>query len=541
MNRLKISTRLGVLLGVLALLLVIIGSIGLYGIGKGDESLRNVYADHTIPITQISEIQYLQLRSLLAVVTAQRIATNDQTEKSAKEVKANTDAALALWTQYRATTMTAEEAAQAQSYEGLQKQYIEEGLQPTVKALQDNDLHGAGLLMDEKVTPKFESMRAQSAALMKTLLEGTAQAYEHSVARVAVIRTVSIASIVIGLLFASVFGLNLVRGIARPLNHAVVVANAVAAGQLDQSIPDEGGKDEISDLMRSLAAMQQSLVQVVSTVRGNAEGVAGACNEIAHGNHDLSARTERQASTLEETSASMEELSDAVRHNSDAARQANQLAQSASSVALRGGDVVGQVVETMRAINSSSSRIADIIGVIDGIAFQTNILALNAAVEAARAGEQGRGFAVVASEVRSLAGRSAEAAKEIKTLINASVETVERGTHLVDQAGSTMAEVVDSIRKVTAIMGNISAASTEQSEGVGQIGHAIGQMDQVTQQNAALVEQMAAAASSLTDQARDLVDAVAVFRLSAADAAHGGHNSVQTPSLGLSTQRKMLR
>jgi methyl-accepting chemotaxis protein-1 (serine sensor receptor) len=541
MNRLKISTRLGVLLGVLSVLLVIIGAIGLYGIGKGDESLRNVYADHTIPITQISEVQYLQLRSLLAVVMAQRIATNDQTDKASKEVKGNTDEALRLWTQYRASNMTAEELSQAQAYETLQKQYIDEGLQPAIKSLQDNDLHGAGLLMDEKVTPKFEAMRAQSAALMKTLVEGTAQAYESSVARVAVIRTLSIASIVVGLLFAGIFGLSLVRGISRPLNHAVMVANAVAAGHLDQRIPDEGGQDEISELLRALAAMQQSLVQVVSTVRGNAEGVSNACNEIAHGNHDLSARTERQASTLEETSASMEELSDAVRNNSDAARQANQLAQSASSVAMRGGDEVGQVVETMRAINTSSGRIADIIGVIDGIAFQTNILALNAAVEAARAGEQGRGFAVVASEVRSLAGRSAEAAKEIKTLINASVETVERGTNLVDQAGTTMAEVVESIRKVTEIMGSISAASTEQSEGVGQIGHAIGQMDQVTQQNAALVEQMAAAASSLSDQARDLVEAVAVFRLSAADTSTSQHISVQTPSLELSTQRKMLR
>ena len=541
MNRLKISTRLGVLLGVLSVLLVIIGAIGLYGIGKGDESLRNVYADHTIPITQISEVQYLQLRSLLAVVMAQRIATTDQTEKAAKEVKGNSDEALRLWTQYRASNMTAEELSQAQAYETLQKQYIDEGLQPAIKSLQDNDLHGAGLLMDEKVTPKFEAMRAQSAALMKTLVEGTAQAYEGSVARVAVIRMLSIASIVVGLLFASIFGLSLVRGISRPLNHAVMVANAVASGHLDQSIPDEGGQDEISELLRALAAMQQSLVQVVSTVRGNAEGVASACNEIAHGNHDLSARTERQASTLEETSASMDELSDAVRHNSDAARQANQLAQSASTVAVRGGDEVGQVVETMRAINTSSNRIADIIGVIDGIAFQTNILALNAAVEAARAGEQGRGFAVVASEVRLLAGRSAEAAKEIKSLINASVETVERGSSLVDQAGATMAEVVDSIRKVTEIMGNISAASSEQSEGVAQIGQAVGQMDQVTQQNAALVEQMAAAASSLSDQARDLVGAVAVFHLHPRDLSGNTPNIVQTPSLGLSTPRKMLR
>jgi methyl-accepting chemotaxis protein len=239
----------------------------------------------------------------------------------------------------------------------------------------------------------------------------------------------------------------------------------------------------------------------------------------------LSARTEHQASALEETAASMEELSAAVHQNADGAREANQLALQASAVASRGGHVVGQVVETMKGINDSSRRIADIISVIDGIAFQTNILALNAAVEAARAGEQGRGFAVVASEVRLLAGRSADAAKEIKTLINVSVERVEQGSSLVDQAGATMTDVVTSIRRVTDIMGSISAASAEQSSGVAQIGEAITQMDQVTQQNAALVEEMAAAASSLQSQAEDLVQSVSVFTLDAAQPLQLHHAS----------------
>jgi len=230
---------------------------------------------------------------------------------------------------------------------------------------------------------------------------------------------------------------------------------------------------------------------------------------------DLSARTESQASSLEETAASMEELGAQVNQNADNARQANQMAQNASSVASQGGEVVGQVVETMKGINESSRKIADIISVIDGIAFQTNILALNAAVEAARAGEQGRGFAVVASEVRSLAGRSAEAAREIKALIDASVGRVEHGSILVDKAGTTMAEVVQSIRRVTDIVGEISSASSEQAAGVAQVGEAVAQMDQVTQQNAALVEQMAASASSLKSQASDMVDAVAVFKLNA--------------------------
>jgi methyl-accepting chemotaxis protein len=306
------------------------------------------------------------------------------------------------------------------------------------------------------------------------------------------------------------------RSVVNPLDNAVRVSQAVASGDLTMAKPIEG-KDEIALLLNALHTMQTSLSRVVSNVRNNAHSVASASTEIAQGNNDLSARTEQQASALEETSASMEELNSTVQANADNARQANQLAVSASSVAVQGGDVVAEVVATMKGINDSSKKIADIIGVIDGIAFQTNILALNAAVEAARAGDQGRGFAVVASEVRGLAQRSAEAAKEIKGLIHASVERVEQGTMLVDKAGATMTEVVASIRRVTDIVGEISAASTEQSLGVAQVGEAITQMDQATQQNAALVEQSAAAADSLNVQAQQLVDAVAVFRLSQGD------------------------
>ena len=296
------------------------------------------------------------------------------------------------------------------------------------------------------------------------------------------------------------------------IRQAVAVTEAVAEGDLTQHIEVQG-HDEVAQLLRSLRSMQTHLSNVVSVVRQGSESVSTASAEIAQGNHDLSARTESQASALEETAASMEELSSTVKQNADNARQADQLAQSASSVAVQGGEVVSQVVHTMKGISDSSKKIADIINVIDGIAFQTNILALNAAVEAARAGEQGRGFAVVASEVRSLAGRSADAAKEIKALITESVNRVDQGTGLVDQAGNTMNEVVSSIRRVTDIMGEISAASSEQSSGVSQVGDAVTQMDQATQQNAALVEQMAAAASSLRSQAQDLVTAVAVFKL----------------------------
>jgi methyl-accepting chemotaxis protein-1 (serine sensor receptor) len=307
-------------------------------------------------------------------------------------------------------------------------------------------------------------------------------------------------------------GFLFIRATIRPIDHAVQVASAVAAGDL--TVPVEvRGNDEISQLMAALRGMQKRLAEVVGSVRQNAESVATASAQIAQGNLDLSTRTEEQASALEETAASMEQLASTVRQNADNARQANQMAAGASGVAQRGGSVVGEVVATMKGITESSQRIAEIIGVIDGIAFQTNILALNAAVEAARAGEQGRGFAVVAAEVRSLAQRSAEAAKEIKSLITVSVERVEQGSTLVDQAGTTMNEIVAAIQRVTDIMGEISAASGEQSAGVAQVGEAITQMDQATQQNAALVEESAAAAESLKVQAAQLVGAVSVFRL----------------------------
>jgi len=308
------------------------------------------------------------------------------------------------------------------------------------------------------------------------------------------------------------FSWYVARVLQRRVQASMTVAQRVRDGDLSMPVRDDA-HDEFTPLLAALDSMQTSLSRVVKDVRGGAESVATASAQIAQGNQDLSARTESQASALEETAASMEELSSTVKQNADNARQANQLAQNASTVAVQGGEVVAQVVDTMKGINDSSKKIADIINVIDGIAFQTNILALNAAVEAARAGEQGRGFAVVAGEVRNLASRSAEAAKEIKQLITDSVGRVEQGTALVDRAGATMNEVVSSIRRVTDIMGEISAASAEQSAGVAQVGEAVTQMDQATQQNAALVEEMAAAASSLNNQAQDLVQAVAVFKL----------------------------
>ena len=317
----------------------------------------------------------------------------------------------------------------------------------------------------------------------------------------------------------ALFSWHIASVLRRRVADSKEVAERVRDGDLTVAVHDRG-RDEFSPLLEALGAMQGALISVVGTVRQNADSVATASVQIAQGNQDLSGRTEEQASALQQTAASMEQLGSTVRQNAQNARHGNQLAIDASSVANLGGEVMRDVVETMKGINESSRKIADIISVIDGIAFQTNILALNAAVEAARAGEQGRGFAVVASEVRNLAQRSAGAAKEIKILIDTSVTQVEHGSSLVDRAGSTMGEVVSAIQKVTAIMSQISLASDEQSSGVGQVGEAVTQMDQATQQNAALVEESAAAADSLKQQAAQLVQAVAVFKLNGGRATH---------------------
>ena len=374
----------------------------------------------------------------------------------------------------------------------------------------------------------LQSVIDDIAKLLEINVKGADDSFKASQASYAQTRTLIISVLAGVALLASILGVWVTRLITLPLAQAIGAAENIASGDLTVSLRAQG-KDETAQLLQALDGMRSNLAKVVANVRQGSEGVATASAEIAQGNNDLSARTEQQASALEETAASMEELGSTVKQNADNSRQANQLANNASTVAVQGGEVVGQVVETMKGINASSRRISDIISVIDGIAFQTNILALNAAVEAARAGEQGRGFAVVASEVRSLAGRSAEAAKEIKTLINASVERVEQGSALVDRAGATMTEVVNSIRRVTDIMGEISTASVEQSSGVLQIGEAVMQMDQATQQNAALVEEMAAAASSLKGQAQELVQVVATFKLNPEDRISIGQTRAPAP------------
>jgi methyl-accepting chemotaxis protein len=374
-------------------------------------------------------------------------------------------------------------------------------------------------LTNQALLPLNAELGHATADLLQLQVEVAGVAYAEAEALYARLQWVAALSISAGLLFALVFGTWLVRSLRRQLGaepgQAAAVAQAVAEGDLGVHIQVRPGDD--SSLMAALQTMRDSLRQTVSGVRQRADNVATASSEIAQGNLDLSQRTEEQASALQQTAASMEQLNSTVGHNADNARQASVLAEGATAVATRGGEVVSRVVETMRGIEGSSRRIGDIIGTIDGIAFQTNILALNAAVEAARAGEQGRGFAVVAGEVRILAQRTAEAAREVKQLITDSAARVQAGTALVDEAGNTMSDVVTQVRRVTDLVAEISAASQEQSRGVAQIGEAVSQMDQVTQQNAALVEEGSAAAESLKDQANQLLLAVAAFDLGDSD------------------------
>lgn len=363
----------------------------------------------------------------------------------------------------------------------------------------------------EKWMASLAELAQQQQAAMKLAYEESQSNYHSAMAGMSLI-----GSLILGLgMFAAWI---ITRTITIPIQNASIAADHIASGDLRYKI-EVGRSDEIGALLASLQQMQENLLDTVLKIKRGTESIAIASREIAAGNVDLSNRTESQASSLEETASSMEELTSTVKQNADNARQANQLVMSTSGVAVKGGTVVGQVVVTMGEIKDSSRKIVDIIGVIDGIAFQTNILALNAAVEAARAGEQGRGFAVVASEVRNLAQRSASAAKEIKTLISDSVEKVDQGSKLVDEAGKTMNEIVTSVQHVADIMSEITAASQEQSSGIEQVNSAIAQMDEMTQQNAALVEQAAAAAESMEEQALELAETVDIFKIASQSAS----------------------
>jgi methyl-accepting chemotaxis protein len=382
----------------------------------------------------------------------------------------------------------------------------------------EGEVQDAATMLKKEAGPLTQESLVALDAIVAHEAELVAQASAAARQEYARAKTLMMTLGLLAVVLGAVVAWFISRSITRPINAAVLVAETVASGDLSSRI-EATSTDETGRLLAALKKMNDNLLDVVSRVRSGTDTISTASNEIAAGNLDLSSRTEEQASSLEETASSMEELTGTVKQNADNARQANQLAASASEVARKGGAIVEQVVETMGTINSSSRKIVDIIGVIDGIAFQTNILALNAAVEAARAGEQGRGFAVVATEVRNLAQRSASAAKEIKGLIGASVANVDTGSKLVNDAGQTMGDIVDSIQRVTDIMGEITSASLEQTVGIEQINMAIAQMDEVTQQNAALVEEAAAASQSMQEQASALASVVGFFKTGASQAA----------------------
>lgn len=514
----KIGARLSGAFVTLVLMLLVVAFSGWSGTERMFAVTVDLYDDSVIPMRAISEAQYLSSRNRILVMDMILNPEPANIAKRSAEMGKNSERIDAALKSFLATDLSPEEKVLVAEIGPALKAYRQDGLNPAREALQAGKTDEAIVIYKTKISvlaPKFFDPMANLMDLQVEMSkEDIANARKANSNATTAIASVAL----VALLVAGALAVLITRSIVGPIGKAVEFSEAIAAGDLTARLKHES-RDELGALIKSMESMQADLVKVVSNVRQGSEGVATASSEIAEGNHDLSARTEQQASALEQTSASMEELSSTVKQNAQSAIAANELASRASHVAMRGTVIVGELTDSMSEINESSKRINDIISVIDGIAFQTNILALNAAVEAARAGEQGKGFAVVASEVRSLASRSASAAKEIKELITSSVDKVDKGVEQAGRAGSTMMEIMESIKKVTDLMAEIDRASQEQASGVAQVGEAVSHMDQATQQNAALVEEMAAAASSLKSQAQELVQTVSIFKLSESDAA----------------------
>jgi methyl-accepting chemotaxis protein len=525
LNNLRVGARLGGGFAIILLLLAAMLGGGIWHLNKTSAAVRNMMAT---PLTK-ERLTEEWFRSVAAGLTrAKAVAKSsdpsleamfakDGIESNPRGGNANISKDLA------ALGMSAEEQKLFDAINKNRNDYTK-ARDALMKAKRAGEADEATRIFDTdfaQISPRYIASLQAFLDYQRKEIDNTAKAIEEASNKSTVLQ---LALGGVALLIGAVMARMLTRSITIPLSQAVEMAESVASGDLSRHI-EVTRTDETGQLLMALKHMNDSLVKIVGEVRNGTNTIATASSEIASGNMDLSSRTEQQASSLEETAASMEELTSTVKQNADNARQANQLAISASEVAIKGGTVVSQVVDTMGSINTSARKIVDIISVIDGIAFQTNILALNAAVEAARAGEQGRGFAVVASEVRSLAQRSASAAKEIKQLIDDSVQKVDNGAKLVDQAGVTMHEIVESVKRVTDIMGEITAASQEQTAGIEQVNKAITQMDNVTQQNAALVEEAAAASEAMQAQAGHLAQSISVFKLA------GDHTQVATQVL----------
>jgi methyl-accepting chemotaxis protein len=510
-NRLKMGQRLGLgFAGVLTLLLVLTALAWSALRTSQAATERVVVLDHRAAVTdEWAASTRLNISRVMAVAKSRADPEVDayfkplvaQTTARINELQKTLEAEI---TSSGGKALLARISEARSEYIAVRKTFFD--------TLKTGDLGAANQLLSTGLMPaadRYSGLQGELQAFQRSLVDA-AVADSAATVRQEVMWLLILAAGAVAV--ATLMAWRITVSVTAPLHEAVAMATAVAGGDLTREVRTDR-KDELGDLLNALGAMKDSLINTVGQVRSATDSINTASVEIASGNQDLSARTEQAASNLQETAASMEQLTSTVRQSADAARQANQLASSAAEIAVRGGQVVGQVVTTMDEINHSSKKISDIIGVIDGIAFQTNILALNAAVEAARAGEQGRGFAVVAGEVRNLAQRSAQAAKEIKGLIGASVDKVETGSRLVADAGQTMSEIVGSVQRVSDIIGEITAAAGEQSDGIGQVNVAVTQLDQMTQQNAALVEESAAAAESLKDQALRLDQVIRIFRV----------------------------
>ncbi|MCE4554187.1 methyl-accepting chemotaxis protein [Roseateles cellulosilyticus] len=512
-NHLRIGARLALGFALLLLLCTIAG-LGMYQSSRLNANAIDL-ADNWLPSVRSlgdlrAKVNGLRRASMRHVLEesdagkATQLATHDQLLN--KDIPA-------VLAEYEKLVSSAEEAALLEQIKTLWAAHLKDDKQ--LIALSSGGVEHfaeARSYSTHQASTSFSALLKAIEQDVELNVKGAVASGDAAAATYRSVLWVNAVAIAIALLSGIALAVVISRSIVRPLHEAVGVAKAVAGGDLTSAIHVQG-KDETADLLGALGDMNDNLARIVGQVRNSSENIATGSAQIATGNQDLSQRTEEQASNLQQTAASMEEMAGTVRHNADTTQQASALAQQASAAAVKGGEAVGAVVSTMQDISAAPRKIVDIIGVIDGIAFQTNILALNAAVEAARAGEQGRGFAVVASEVRSLAGRSADAAKEIKSLISASVEKVEMGTRQVDEAGSSMTDIVTQVQGVNQLISEIANATAEQSKGISQVGEAVNQLDQVTQQNAALVEESAAAADSLKHQAAALAEAVRVFKL----------------------------
>ncbi|ANJ76069.1 Tar ligand binding domain-containing protein [Ralstonia insidiosa] len=513
-SNMTIRLRLGLMMAGIGVLAVIVGVTGLVGMRHANTRLQDTYAVQLAGAVALADSDSNLLSARIVLDRAAMAPGAPGMDKTIERARMFLDKSDAAWKRYRALPTSSEERALADEADGLRNTFVRDGAEVLMRAVQAGDQTTVTKTVMDVMPALYRPLGDKVAALSRMQLASAKTGYEAGQREHASLSALTISLLLGGIVVGGLLTWALRRSITLPLTRAIEQAEHITQGDLTHSI-QVNRADETGRLLMALQRMQESLQRMVVQVRSGSDSIASATQQISAGNVDLSQRTEQQASSLEQTASSMEQLTSIVKQNADNARQASTLAGNASDIAVKGGEVVGRVVDTMAGINESSKKIADIIGVIEGIAFQTNILALNAAVEAARAGEQGRGFAVVAGEVRSLAQRSATAAKEIKELISDSVGRVENGTTLVAEAGSVIDEVVVAVKRVTDIMGEISSASDEQSAGIEQVNQAVNRMDEGTQQNAALVEQAAAAAISLQEQADGLRQTVAVFRTNA--------------------------